>query len=393
MATSARHYRIGNRRVTEVQHLARGRFGNIVLARDSYGELFALKKSTCPNERILSLAAREADVWARLPVHPNIARYYGHSIAEKGNGVYEVVVLMELCDGGHIFDHLDLSGSTLKESEVLDILGQVAEGLQALHSLSTPIMHRDVKAENVLFGRDRRWKLCDFGSASIRKISAEDREFKTLGADLDGLPSLMHLPPELLDITSQAEISEKVDIWMLGCLLYTLMYRLHPFARCANRAIVEEEIHIPQEPKFSSHMKGLLLWMLTKDPGGRPCASDLCKAHSRRAVTDFLPQAVQDRMRQEKVLAAKEGGVISLDQPGTDKVSRPKAVALRPLLGPSPVNLPLGYEANYLPTNAADDERPLSEHSPDAKEQGNEVCWANWYGCAPVCTSAGLHPL
>lgn len=54
----------------------------------------------------------------------------------------------------------------LDELEMLEIIGEVANGLIHLHLQEPSIAHRDIKLENILKGSDGKWKLCDLGSSS-----------------------------------------------------------------------------------------------------------------------------------------------------------------------------------------------------------------------------------
>jgi len=94
-----------------------------------------------------------------------------------------------------------------------------------MHCQSPPIAHRDRKAENVLIDADGVWKLCDFehihrsqaiwkaqGDGKLKRISLENTQLQLTRA------------PEMWDLYRRELISEKVDIWALGCLLYRMAY-------------------------------------------------------------------------------------------------------------------------------------------------------------------------
>lgn len=85
----------------------------------------------------------------------------------------EAVLLLDLCEGSlatHVMAVNAAAGSGrgggLSDGEVVAVFLSVAKAVAAMHALTPPLAHRDVKAENVLQHPEGRWVLCDFGSAS-----------------------------------------------------------------------------------------------------------------------------------------------------------------------------------------------------------------------------------
>lgn len=123
----------------------------------------------------------------------------------------------------------------------MHILKDVCRGLLHMHSQTPPIAHRDIKIENILLS-DKRFKLCDFGSASSETLIYDgSKQFDIFGADtgskrvdqafedFERFTTMMYRPPEMIDKYMKWNVTTKVDIWMLGCVAYTLCYALHPF--------------------------------------------------------------------------------------------------------------------------------------------------------------------
>jgi serine/threonine protein kinase len=100
-------------------------------------------------------------------------------MSKNEQGCVQAVILMELCSGGSLFDMMAKNpNARLKESQVITIalvmssnisVKEVAQGIKAMHSLSPPMAHRDIKIENILFS-EGHYKLCDFGSSSRQRI-------------------------------------------------------------------------------------------------------------------------------------------------------------------------------------------------------------------------------
>ena len=89
----------------------------------------------------------------------------------------------------------------------------------------------------------------------------------------------MYRPPEMADPYQGFEVTEKVDVWMLGCVLFTMCFFIHPFAESQKLAIVTAAYNIPKDSKvhiniqneqYSEKMHDLIRLMLTPDPKYRP---------------------------------------------------------------------------------------------------------------------------
>lgn len=100
----------------------------------------------------------------------------------------------------------------------------IVKGVKHMHSKR--IAHRDLKVENVLF-HNGKYKLADFGSASTEilnyKTSSKFEISKAI-EKFEKYTTLMYRPPEMIDQYLQYTVDLKADIWMLGCILYTLCF-------------------------------------------------------------------------------------------------------------------------------------------------------------------------
>ena len=141
-----------------------------------------------------------------------------------------------------------------------------------MHNQNPPIAHRDIKVENVLL-HNKKFKLCDFGSASTATLchqgmteDAIDEVFETY----ERYTTMMYRPPEMIDKYRRSNVSTKVDIWMLGCVAYTLCYAQHPFMESQKLAICNAVYHFPQNPPVPSKLQDLIRLMLIPDPEQRP---------------------------------------------------------------------------------------------------------------------------
>ena len=149
-------------------------------------------------------------------------------------------ILMELCPNGHLLDLLERKKYRLGEAEILHWTKQIALGLEHMHELGW--QHRDLKIENVVLGTDHRAKLCDFGSASCSEVEdptkLSDQAFAELQEQIEKTTTLSYRPPELVDLHQGFPIGTPIDVWDLGCVLFTLAFAAHPFQDEGSLAIL-----------------------------------------------------------------------------------------------------------------------------------------------------------
>lgn len=145
-------------------------------------------------------------------------------------------------------------------------------GIKVMHSLKPPIAHRDIKIENVLINNGR-FKLCDFGSCSLEYVDFSQispSEFYSYEEFYEKNTTMMYRPPEMSDLYLKFEVSSKVDIWMLGCVLYTICFFKHPFQDASKLAISTAKYTLPKFSKYSAKLMDFIRHMLTPNPRYRP---------------------------------------------------------------------------------------------------------------------------
>jgi AP2-associated kinase len=191
---------------------------------------------------------------------------------------------MEYCSGGGIIDLMNARmRNRLTEAEVLKIFGDVAAGLAVMHHMDPPLMHRDLKVENILLAPPPRsnpsagptYKLCDFGSSIpilSRRAPKSMEEVKKLEADLNMHTTLQYRAPEMVDVYQRRVIDEKADVWAMGVLLYKLCYYTTPFEENGGGplAILNVRYRFPQSPVYSQRLKDLIASMLQEHSTSRP---------------------------------------------------------------------------------------------------------------------------
>ena len=162
----------------------------------------------------------EVAVMRALSSCPNVLKLQG---AAMGSGA--AFLLLDYCTGT-LAGYMAERGSNVTDEQVVAIFLSVAHAVATLHALDPPMTHRDIKAENILYNRERNaWVLCDFGSStSEQKVYASSAEIAREEERIRKNTTPAYRAPELWDLYDRKLISAAVDVWSLGCLLYFIAY-------------------------------------------------------------------------------------------------------------------------------------------------------------------------
>jgi len=159
----------------------------------------------------------------------------------------------------------------LSYRQLLQLFFHVTRAVAHMHAQSPPIAHRDLKLENVLLHRGSgMFKLCDFGSCTTRAQKYTNRrEILDEEENIQRYSTDMYCAPEMCDLYTGQLVNEKVDVWALGCILYTLTYWKHPFQDEGKLGIVNAQVNYPRS-KHPKDLENLIKFCLVLDPEQRP---------------------------------------------------------------------------------------------------------------------------
>ncbi|XP_071585218.1 AP2-associated protein kinase 1 isoform X12 [Heliangelus exortis] len=266
-----RVFSIGRFQGTVEEVLAEGGFAIVFLVRTNNGMKCALKRMYVNNEYDLQVCKREIQIMRDLSGHKNIVGYIDSSINSVSSGdVWEVLILMDFCRGGQVVNLMNQRLQTgFTESEVLQIFCDTCEAVARLHQCKTPIIHRDLKVENILLHDRGHYVLCDFGSATNKFQNPQTEGVNAVEEEIKKYTTLSYRAPEMVNLYSGKLITTKADIWALGCLLYKLCYFTLPFGE-SQVAICDGNFTIPDNSRHSQDMHCLIRYMLEPDPDKRP---------------------------------------------------------------------------------------------------------------------------
>jgi mitogen-activated protein kinase kinase kinase len=148
--------------------------------------------------------------------HPNIVQYLGCERKE-----YSISIFLEYISGGSVGSCLRKHGK-FEECVVSSLTRQTLGGLAYLHREG--ILHRDLKADNILLDLDGTCKISDFGiSKKTDNIYGNDITNSMQG-------SVFWMAPEVIRSQGQG-YSAKVDIWSLGCVVLEMFAGRRPWSK------------------------------------------------------------------------------------------------------------------------------------------------------------------
>jgi tetratricopeptide (TPR) repeat protein len=239
-----------------VGELGRGGMGIVYKAKDtSLDRMVAYKvlpDSLQENPQALQNFLREAKAAAKLN-HPNIVTVYDQG-AQDGR----YYIAMEYVDGTTLKEILRRRGA-IAPAGILHVLVQMCEAMAYAHDKK--VVHRDIKTANVMWTRDKKAKLMDFGLA---KVIEEVRNHTTV---VSGTP--YYMSPEQ---TLGKNVDHRTDIYSLGVTLFELAAGTVPFKE---GNIPYHHVHTPPpdirelQPELPSALAGVINRCLLKDPAQR----------------------------------------------------------------------------------------------------------------------------
>ncbi|CAK9164717.1 unnamed protein product [Ilex paraguariensis] len=249
------------------RELGRGEFGITYLCTDvDTGEKFACKSISKKKLRTavdIEDVRREVEIMRHLPKHPNIVSL--KDTYEDDNAVH---IVMELCEGGELFDRIVARGH-YTERAAAAVMRTIVEVVQMCHRHG--VMHRDLKPENFLFGNKKETaplKAIDFGLSVFFKPGQRFTEI---------VGSPYYMAPEVL----KRNYGPEVDVWSAGVILYILLCGVPPFwaetEQGVAQAIIRSVIDFKRDPwpKVSDNAKDLVKKMLDPDPKSRLTAQEV----------------------------------------------------------------------------------------------------------------------
>ncbi|OHT05848.1 CAMK family protein kinase [Tritrichomonas foetus] len=236
-----------------------GSFAEVYMGvQDIIGQPVAIKiisKSIIKNEKDRERIQRESEIMKK------ISHQYIIELFEILEDEYHIYYVMELASNS--LKSMILPGKPLSEERSRNIFIELTIALGYLHT-ELNIMHRDIKAENIMLDQKSHVRLIDFGLSN----------FNLPGIKNTACGSPAYAAPEVI---SHEKYSKSADVWSAGVLLYYMSTGYLPFMdqslpKLLSR-IMEENVDIPSH--VSPNLKDLIRKLLQKDPNNRISITDI----------------------------------------------------------------------------------------------------------------------
>lgn len=292
------------------QLIGKGSYGRVYLGINlTTGDFLAVKQVEVNQKaagqdkdkmkEMVAALDQEIDTMQHLE-HPNIVQYLGCERKE-----YSISIFLEYISGGSIGSCYRKHGK-FEENLVSSLTKQTLEGLAYLHHEG--VLHRDLKADNILLDIDGTCKISDFGiSKKTDNIYGTDKSNNMQG-------SVFWMAPE---VVQGQGYSAKVDIWSLGCVVLEMFQGKRPWSKEEGIGAIYKLGNnmappIPDDvsSSISAGAVGFILDCFTIDPSERPTAETL-KRHQFCSNADndfnFLDTELHNKIREVKESVQKSG--------------------------------------------------------------------------------------
>lgn len=254
-------------RYTLIRFLGNGSFGEVWLAHDQLsGCDLALKiyLSLDPAgvEEFQREYANTIDLSSPYLLTPEYFDVYGR----------RPFLVMKYCENG---SSSKLAGQ-ISEDKLWDFIHDVASGLEILHSQSDPIVHQDIKPDNILVDSNGRFLITDFGIS--KRLRATMRRLSKRDVSSGAMP---YMAPERFE--SMPKLNPASDIWSLGASIYELATGELPLNGFGG-SMLKHGAEVPSlGPSVSQSLNNLMMACLSPEPTARPTAKEIVEAASEKS--------------------------------------------------------------------------------------------------------------
>lgn len=311
-----------------IRQLGRGGFAEVWLAEDVKTGVQVAVKVYAPggglDENGIKIFTQEFAVVFDMN-HTNLLRPTHYDIFEQ-----QPYLIMPYIKNGSAFKYL-ADGQTIPEDECWKMLHDVAAGLAYLHEKTPPLIHQDIKPDNIMIDDEGHYLITDFGisarvRSTIRGAQAQEQSGGTLA----------YMGPERFSSNPKPIMAS--DVWSLGAMMYELMTGLPPFGNHGG-VLQKNGADIPIiEGDYSQDLKDIIYKCLEKETWDRPSARKIeeqtyNKLHGIVIPTEESPKKVEAPVVEEVTTPAVEEVTIPEEKPVIPKSEPQKSQPLTPKKG------------------------------------------------------------
>ncbi|KAI8980739.1 kinase-like domain-containing protein [Trametes punicea] len=256
--------------------IGKGTYGRVYLALNATtGEMIAVKQVEIPRTASDKDDSRQVSVVEALKLesetlkdldHPNIVQYLGFEETPTFLSIF-----LEYVPGGSIASCLRKHGR-FDEEVTKSFTGQILSGLEYLHSRG--ILHRDLKADNILVETSGVCKISDFGISK----RTDDINMAAMYTSMQG--TVFWMAPEVVNSKGKG-YNSKIDIWSVGCVVFEMWTGQRPWSGQEAMAVLLHLYQTKQAPpvppgiELSPLADDFRLKCFAADPDERPSAAEL----------------------------------------------------------------------------------------------------------------------
>ncbi|KAJ7045412.1 Pkinase-domain-containing protein [Mycena alexandri] len=270
-----------------LETVGKGAYGSVHKGVDRAGNIVGLKIINLDIESDdVGDIQREVALLTQLRDAPNITQYYGCYM--DGPRVW---IVMEFAEGGSALALMKASkDGCLEEKYVNVMIREVLVALAYLHKV--PVIHRDIKAANVLVAATGKVMICDFGVSALLTTAGSKRNTMT------GTPYWM--APEVVQTVPAYDT--KADIWSLGIMIYEMIKGSPPHSNLEPFKVMDliPRVKPPrlQETEGSKDMRDFMANCLKESPSERLPAEELAKTKWIKSISKVGTSILQDVVRR-----------------------------------------------------------------------------------------------
>lgn len=267
-----------------LKQLGRGGFSEVWLALDKLTDVKVAIKIYAPGMGLddagISLFTQEFSLVFDMN-HTNLLHPTYYDCWER-----MPYLILPFCKNGSIFKYLT-DNNRITEAESWHLLHDVAEGLAYLHAKTPPVIHQDIKPDNILINDENGYMITDFGiSTRIRSTLRKNQ-----GQELSG-GTLAYMGPERFG-PSPAPIMAS-DIWSLGATMYELLTGVPPYGDHGG-LLQKNGADIPLiNGEFSQELKDIIYKCLTLNTWDRPTARQIADYTFQHINGSSAPFSIQN---------------------------------------------------------------------------------------------------
>lgn len=310
-----------------LKQLGRGGFSEVWLAQDKLTDVKVAIKIYAPGMGLddagISLFTQEFSLVFDMN-HTNLLHPIYYDCWER-----MPYLILPFCKNGSAFQYLT-DNNRITETESWHLLHDVAEGLAYLHAKTPPVIHQDIKPDNILINDENRYMITDFGiSARIRSTLRRNQGQESSGG------TLAYMGPERFG-PSPAPIMAS-DIWSLGATMYELLTGMPPYGDHGG-VLQKNGADIPLiNEDFSQELKDIIYKCLALNPWDRPTARQIADYTSQHINGSPVPfslsnnshdtlQEEEDKTHEDSISAHSSD--INKMSPYQDKGKRKKVIVV-----------------------------------------------------------------